>query len=40
MTGPAVSLESWLPFDAIGVESLRESGASSALPPLCFLHVW
>jgi putative DNA methylase len=33
-------LQSWLPFDAIGAESLRERGASSALPPLYFLHVW
>ena len=37
---PHVLLESWLPFDAIGAESLRERGASSALPPLYFLHVW
>lgn len=40
MTGPAVLLESWLPFDAIGAESQRERGASNALPPLYFLHVW
>ena len=40
MTRPNVLLESWLPFDAIGVESMRERGASSALPPLYFLHVW
>ncbi|MDW7991187.1 MAG: DUF1156 domain-containing protein, partial [Anaerolineae bacterium] len=33
-------LQSWLPFDAVGAESLRERGASSALPPLYFLHVW
>ncbi|MBN1262660.1 MAG: DUF1156 domain-containing protein [Anaerolineae bacterium] len=33
-------IETWLPFDAIGAESLRERGASSALPPLYFLHVW
>jgi putative DNA methylase len=37
---PNVLLESWLPFDAIGAESMRERGASSALPPLYFLHVW
>lgn len=33
-------IESWLPIEAIGVESQRERGASSALPPLYFLHVW
>jgi len=37
---PHSLIESWLPFDAIGAESLRERGASSALPPLYFLHVW
>jgi adenine-specific DNA methylase len=40
MTRPNVLLESWLPFDTIGAESMRERGASSALPPLYFLHVW
>ncbi len=40
MTRPNVLLESWLPFDIIGAESMRERGASSALPPLYFLHVW
>ena len=40
MTRPTTLIEDWLPFDAIGVESLRERGASSALPPLYFLHVW
>src|SRR3989337_262589 len=33
-------IESWLPIEAIGAESKRERGASSALPPLYFLHVW
>ncbi len=33
-------IETWIPFDAIGAESRRERGASSALPPLYFLHVW
>jgi putative DNA methylase len=33
-------IESWLPIQAIGAESQRERGASSALPPLYFLHVW
>lgn len=37
---PNVLIESWLPFEAVGVESVRERGASSALPPLYFLHVW
>ena len=40
MTHPKTLIETWLPFDAIGAESLRERGASSALPPLYFLHVW
>ncbi|MDA8285699.1 MAG: DUF1156 domain-containing protein, partial [Actinomycetota bacterium] len=33
-------IEQWLPGAAIGVESRRERGASSALPPISFLHVW
>jgi len=33
-------IEDWLPFEALGAESQRERGASSALPPLYFLHVW
>lgn len=37
---PSTLIESWLPFDIVGAESLRERGASSALPPLYFLHVW
>jgi len=37
---PPTLIESWLPFQAIGAESQRERGASSALPPLYFLHVW
>ena len=40
MTPPPVLIESWLPIEAIGAESKRERGASSALPPLYFLHVW
>ena len=35
-----VLIETWLPIEAIGAESRRERGASSALPPLYFLHVW
>ena len=33
-------IEEWLPIREIGVESRRERAASSALPPLYFLHVW
>ena len=33
---PQSLIETWLPFDTIGAESLRERGASSALPPLYF----
>jgi len=46
-TGPAqrttngeLLIERWLPIAEIGAESQRERGASSALPPLYFLHVW
>ena len=37
---PKVLIEQWLPIDQIGAECMRERGASSALPPLYFLHVW
>lgn len=40
MSLPRVLIEEWLPIEAIGAESKRERGASSALPPLYFLHVW
>ncbi|MBX3412592.1 MAG: DUF1156 domain-containing protein [Pirellulales bacterium] len=33
-------IKQWLPIDQIGAECMRERGASSALPPLYFLHVW
>ena len=33
-------IEQWFPAGAAGAESLRERGASSALPPINFLHVW
>jgi len=33
-------IEEWLPIKEIGVECRRERQASSALPPLYFLHVW
>ncbi len=37
---PRTLIEDWLPIETIGCESMRERGASSALPPLYFLHVW
>ena len=40
MSHPDVLIEHWLPIAEIGAESQRERGASSALPPLYFLHVW
>jgi len=33
-------IEQWFPATFIGAESRRERGASSALPPVNFLHVW
>jgi putative DNA methylase len=40
MSRQRVLIEDWLPIAEIGAESRRERGASSALPPLYFLHVW
>ena len=40
MPAPKLLIEQWLPIEAIGAECMRERGASSALPPLYFLHVW
>lgn len=37
---PRMLIETWLPVEELGVESQRERSASSALPPLYFLHVW
>lgn len=37
---PRVLIEDWLPIEELGIECQRERGASSALPPLYFLHVW
>lgn len=37
---PKLLIEDWIPIDTIAAESMRERGASSALPPLYFLHVW
>jgi len=33
-------IEDWLPVTELGIESVRERAAASALPPLYFLHVW
>lgn len=40
MSKPRLLIEEWLPVQALGVECMRERGASSALPPINFLHVW
>ena len=37
---PKRLIEEWLPIKEVGIESRRERAASSALPPLYFLHVW
>ncbi|HQE91692.1 MAG TPA: DUF1156 domain-containing protein [Anaerolineae bacterium] len=36
---PQSLIESWLPFDAVGAESLRDASAAQK-PPLNRLHVW
>lgn len=36
----SVLIEDWLPIRELGIESVRERQAASALPPLSFLHVW
>ena len=33
-------IERGFPCHQVGAETQRERGASSALPPLYFLHVW
>lgn len=33
-------IEDWLPIRELGIESVRERQAASALPPLSFLHIW
>jgi adenine-specific DNA methylase len=40
MAHPKLLIEDWFPIEVIGAESMRERGASSALPPNYFLHVW
>lgn len=37
---PRVLIEDWLPVAELGIESRRERAASSALPPLSYLHIW
>ncbi len=39
-TGSRLLIEEWLPIRELGIESVRERQAASALPPLSFLHVW
>ncbi len=40
-SGPKDTLiNEWFPISEVGIESVRERGASSALPPIYFLHVW
>jgi putative DNA methylase len=39
LTGPRL-IEHGFPCHQVGAETQRERGASSALPPLYFLHVW
>jgi len=38
--GREVLISRWFPITEVSVESVRERSASSALPPLYFLHVW
>ncbi len=33
-------IEEWLPIREVSIESIRERSASSALPPINWLHVW
>lgn len=40
MTHPNVLIESWLPIEALSVESIRERASMTALPPTYYLHVW
>jgi len=37
---PRVLIEEWFPFQEVGIESRRERGMPSALPPVNYLHVW
>ncbi|MGC9320219.1 MAG: DUF1156 domain-containing protein, partial [Armatimonadota bacterium] len=37
---PQVLIEEFMPVKELGIESKRERSASSALPPMSYLHVW
>ena len=37
---PRLLIEEWFPVSELGIESVRERAAASALPPIYFLHVW
>ena len=37
---PHLLIEDWFPVAELGIESVRERAAASALPPIYFLHVW
>ena len=37
---PRLLIEDWFPVAELGIESVRERAAASALPPVYFLHVW
>ncbi len=37
---PRLLIEDWFPVAELGIESVRERAAASALPPIYFLHVW
>jgi len=39
-TRPRLLIEDWFPVNELGIESVRERAAASALPPVYFLHVW
>ena len=40
MDKPELLIEQWLPTKELGIESVRERAAPSALSPISFLHVW
>lgn len=40
VTRPRLFIEEGFPVRELGIESVRERGVSSALPPIYFLHVW
>ncbi|MCP4199620.1 MAG: DUF1156 domain-containing protein [Proteobacteria bacterium] len=40
MTPPPLLIESWLPYETIGVEARRERGYGTPFPAPFRLHVW